>query len=120
MTEALESTPPAAASVDNAPAPKASGVPYRPLGNRVLIRPIQPDDKTAGGILLPQAAKDKPKTGEVLAVGPGSTSGTGALLPMTVRVGDEVLFSPYAGTEIKHWGEELKLIAESDLLAVVS
>jgi chaperonin GroES len=101
-------------AADPAPNPK-----LKPLADRVVVRPIKAEAKSAGGILLPGKAQDKPQEGEVIAVGPGLTSATGERIPLTVRPGDRVLFSPYAGTDIQHAGEQLKIIAESDLLAVV-
>jgi chaperonin GroES len=91
----------------------------KPLGNRVAVELMESDDKTSGGILLPDSAKDKPMVGTVVAVGPGKYLDNGQLEPMTVKVGDQVLFGKYAGTEVKQNGKDLKLMAETDILAVL-
>ncbi|MEW6073649.1 MAG: co-chaperone GroES [Planctomycetota bacterium] len=90
-----------------------------PLGDRVLLQRAEAEEKTAGGILLPESAKDKPKEGRIMAVGNGKTLDSGERQPMTVKVGDRVLFSSYAGTEVKYQGEEYLIMSESDILAVV-
>jgi len=91
----------------------------RPLEDRVVIRQIEAEAKTAGGIVLPETAKEKPQRGEVLAVGPGKLLDSGERSPIGVAVGDEVLFGKYSGTEIKVDGEEVKILRESDILAKV-
>ena len=91
----------------------------RPLEDRVVIRQIEAEAKTAGGIVLPETAKEKPQRGEVLAVGPGKLLDSGELTPIGVVVGDEILFGKYSGTEIKVDGEEVKILRESDILAKV-
>ncbi|WP_165064515.1 co-chaperone GroES [Paludisphaera rhizosphaerae] len=91
----------------------------RPLEDRVVIRQIEAEAKTAGGIVLPDTAKEKPQRGEVLAVGPGKLLDSGERSPIGVAVGDEVLFGKYSGTEIKVDGEEVKILRESDILAKV-
>jgi chaperonin GroES len=91
-----------------------------PLGNRVVIEPIEEEEITAGGIVLPETAKEKPQKGKVLAAGPGDRSDTGDLIPMQVEVGNTVLFAKYAGTEIKLEGQKLLIMRESDLLAIVN
>ncbi len=91
----------------------------RPLGDRVIVERAEAEEKTAGGILLPESAKDKPKQGRVLAVGDGRRNDKGELQPMNLKVGDRVLFSSYAGTEIKVEGDEYLIMSESDILAIV-
>ena len=91
----------------------------RPLEDRVVVRPIDPDEKTAGGIFLPDTAKEKPTRGEVIAVGSGKTLKSGERVKLAVREGDVVLFSRYAGTEFKHGGTEFRIINEGEILAVV-
>ncbi len=92
----------------------------KPLGNRVVIKPIEDEGKTAGGIFLPDNAKEKPQKGTVLAVGPGERDENGKRIPLDVSEGDTVLFAKYAGTEIKIDGEKLLIMRESDLLAIVN
>ncbi|HAI52856.1 MAG: co-chaperone GroES [Limnochordia bacterium] len=91
----------------------------KPLGDRIVLKVLEAEEKTASGIVLPDTAKEKPQQGKVLAVGPGKYSDDGKLLPMSVKEGDTVLFAKYAGTEIKYKGEELLILRESDLLAIV-
>lgn len=91
----------------------------RPLEDRVVIKQIEAEAKTAGGIVLPDTAKEKPQRGEVLAVGPGKLLDSGERSPIGVEVGDEVLFGKYSGTEIKVDGEEVKILRETDILAKV-
>jgi chaperonin GroES len=90
-----------------------------PLGNRVVIEPIDEEEITAGGIVLPETAKEKPQKGKILSVGPGDRNDSGNLIPMQVSVGNTVLFAKYAGTEIKLEGKKLLIMRESDLLAIV-
>jgi chaperonin GroES len=90
-----------------------------PLGNRVVIEPIEEEEITAGGIVLPETAKEKPQRGKVLSVGPGDRNDDGNLIPLQVAVGNTVLFAKYAGTEIKVEGKKLLIMRESDLLAIV-
>ena len=90
-----------------------------PLGDRVILQRAEAEEKTAGGILLPESAKDKPKEGRVIAVGDGRVLDSGERQEMTVKVGDRVLFTSYAGTEVKYQGEEFLIMAESDILAVI-
>ena len=92
---------------------------FRPLHDRVLVRRIQADEKTAGGIIIPDTAKEKPSQGEVIAVGPGGRDETGKLIPIDIKVGDRVLFGKWSGTEVKIDGEELLIMKESDVLGVV-
>lgn len=92
----------------------------RPLGDRVLVRPMQREEVTKSGIVLPDTAKEKPQRGEVLAVGPGRFDEDGDRIPMDVKVGDRVLFAKYAGTELKIDDEEYLILSEKDILAVVA
>jgi chaperonin GroES len=91
----------------------------KPLGNRVVIEPLEQEEITAGGIVLPETAKEKPQKGTVLSVGPGDRDEGGERIPMDVKEGDTVLFAKYAGTEIKVDGKKLLILRESDLLAIV-
>jgi len=91
----------------------------KPLGNRVVIEPIEQEEITAGGIVLPETAKEKPQKGKVLSVGPGERDENGKYIPMDVKEKDTVLFAKYAGTEIKVDGKKLLILRESDLLAIV-
>ena len=91
----------------------------KPLADRVVVEPIEQEEITAGGIVLPETAKEKPQKGTVLAVGPGKFENS-ALVEMTVKEGDEVLFAKYAGTEIKLDGKKVLILRESDLLAIVA
>ncbi|NMB02298.1 MAG: co-chaperone GroES [Firmicutes bacterium] len=90
----------------------------KPLADRVVLKVVEAEEKTASGIVLPDTAKEKPQQGKVLAVGPGKYE-NGNLVPMNVKEGDTVLFSKYAGTEIKYQGEELLILKETDLLAIL-
>ena len=92
---------------------------FRPLHDRVLVRRIDADEKTAGGIIIPDTAKEKPQRGEVIAVGAGARTEEGKLVPLDVKVGDEVLFGKWSGTEVKIDGEDLLIMKESDILGVV-
>jgi chaperonin GroES len=92
---------------------------FRPLQDRVLIRRIEQDEKTAGGIIIPDTAKEKPMEGEVVAVGPGARGEDGTLHPLDVKGGDRVLFGKWSGTEIKLDGEDLIIMKESDILGVL-
>ena len=92
---------------------------FRPLHDRVLVRRIDAEEKTAGGIIIPDTAKEKPQQGEVIAAGPGGRNEQGQLVPLDVKVGDRVLFGKWSGTEVKIDGEELLIMKESDLLGVV-
>lgn len=91
----------------------------RPLHDRVIVRRIEQDEKTAGGIIIPDTAKEKPIQGEVVAAGPGGRDDSGKLIPLDVKVGDTVLFGKWAGTEVKLSGEELLVLKESDIIGVV-
>ncbi len=91
----------------------------RPLHDRVLVRRIESEQKTAGGIIIPDSAKEKPMEGEIIAVGSGHKNEDGKVSPLDVKAGDVVLFTKWAGTEIKVEGEELMIMKESDILAIV-
>ena len=92
---------------------------FRPLHDRVLVRRIEEDAKTAGGIIIPDTAKEKPQEGEIIAAGPGNRSDDGKVTPLDVKVGDRVLFGKYSGTEVRMNGEDLLIMSESDILGVV-
>ncbi len=92
---------------------------FRPLQDRVLIRGVEQENKTAGGILIPDTAKEKPTEGEVIAVGPGARSEDGKVHPLDVKVGDRVLFGKWSGTEIKVDGEDVVIMKESDIMGIV-
>jgi chaperonin GroES len=91
----------------------------RPIGDRVLLKRAEAEEKTAGGILLPETAKDKPKEGKVIAIGEGRTLDDGTRSTFSVKVGDTVLFSSYAGTEVKYGGEEFLIMREEDILGII-
>jgi len=91
----------------------------KPLGDRVILKVLEAEEKTASGIFLPDNAKEKPQQGKVLAVGPGKYNDKGELIKLQVKEGDVVIFAKYAGTEVKYQGEEYLIVKESDLLAVV-
>jgi chaperonin GroES len=92
----------------------------KPLDDRVVVQPLTAEEKTAGGIVLPDAAKEKPQRGKVVAVGPGRLLDSGDRNPIALAVGDEVLFAKYGGTEIEIDGKEVKILRESDILAKVT
>jgi chaperonin GroES len=92
----------------------------QPLGDRVLVRPLKAEEVRASGIVIPDTAKEKPQEGEVLAVGPGKRDDDGERIPMDVKVGDKVLYSKYGGDEFTIDGEELKVLGEHDILAIVT
>ena len=91
----------------------------KPLGSRVVIEPLEQEEVTAGGIVLPETAKEKPQKGKVLAVGPGERDEDGKRIPMDVEEGDTVLFAKYAGTEIKVESKKVLILRESDIMAVI-
>jgi chaperonin GroES len=97
----------------------ASKLKLKPLGARVIVEPIEQDEKTASGIYLPETAKEKPQEGKVMAAGPGDRDEDGKRIPMDVNVGDKVLFAKYSGTEVKIDGKKLLIMRESDILAVI-
>ena len=92
---------------------------FRPLHDRVVIRRVESDDRTAGGIIIPDTAKEKPQEGEVIAVGPGARDETGKMQPLDVRAGDRILFGKWSGTEVRIAGEEYLIMKESDILGVL-
>ena len=91
----------------------------KPLGSRLVVQPIEQEEVTAGGIVLPETAKEKPQKGTVLAIGPGDRDEDGNRIKMDVEVGDVVLFAKYSGTEIKYDGKKLLIMRESDILAIL-
>ena len=91
----------------------------RPLQDRVIVKRLEEEEKTKGGIIIPDAAKEKPQQGEVIAVGKGKVKDDGSVLPLDVKVGDKILFGKYAGTEIKIEGEEYLIMREDDILGVI-
>ena len=93
---------------------------FRPLHDRVVVRRIQSDEKTAGGIIIPDTAKEKPQEGEVISVGPGARDETGKVQPLDVKAGDRVLFGKWSGTEVKINGEDLLIMKESDIMGVMA
>ena len=92
---------------------------FRPLHDRVVVRRIDEDERTAGGIIIPDTAKEKPQQGEVVAVGPGAADDKGQVQPLDVKAGDRVLFGKWSGTEVTIDGEELLIMKESDILGVL-
>ena len=92
---------------------------FRPLGDRVVIRRVEEEAKTKGGIIIPDTAKEKPQEGEVIAVGPGARDEDGKRVPMDVKVGDRILFGKWSGSEVKLDAEELLIMKESDILGVL-
>ena len=91
----------------------------KPLGDKILVKRLEPEQKTAGGIVLPDTAKEKPKEGKVISVGSGKMLDSGKQVPFQVKKGDRVLFSSFAGTEIKIEGEEYLIMSEEDILAII-
>jgi chaperonin GroES len=92
---------------------------FRPLHDRVVVRRIDAEEKTAGGIIIPDTAKEKPQEGEVVAVGPGGRNEKGELVPLELKAGDRILFGKWSGTEVKLDGEDLIIMKESDILGVI-
>ena len=92
---------------------------FKPLHDRVLIESLESEEKTAGGIIIPDTAKEKPQEGKVIAVGPGAKTEEGKIIPMDVKVGDRVLFGKWSGTEVKVDGKEYSIMKESDIMGVV-
>src|SRR5213595_3627915 len=92
---------------------------FRPLHDRVVVKRIDPEEKTAGGIIIPDTAKEKPSQGEVTAVGPGGRDEAGKLVPIDIKSGDRVLFGKWSGTEVKLDGEELLIMKESEIMGVI-
>ena len=93
---------------------------FRPLHDRVLVQPLDGEEKTAGGIIIPDTAKEKPSEGKVIAVGPGAKTEDGKILPMEVKVGDLVIFGKWSGTEVKIDGVEYSIMKESDIMGIMS
>ena len=92
---------------------------FRPLHDRVVVRRIDADEKTKGGIIIPDTVKEKPQEGEIIAVGPGGRDEAGKLIPIDLQVGDRVLFGKWSGTEVKLDGQELLIMKESDIMGVI-
>ncbi|GBE42277.1 10 kDa chaperonin 5 [bacterium BMS3Bbin10] len=92
---------------------------FRPLHDRVVVRRIDEDQKTAGGIIIPDTAAEKPQTGEIIAVGPGARGEDGKIVPLDVKSGDKVLFGKWSGTEVKLDGDDLLIMKESDIMGVL-
>ena len=92
---------------------------FRPLHDRVVVRRIEPEEKTKGGIIIPDTAKEKPQEGEVIAVGPGARDENGNIQPLDVRAGDRILFGKWSGTEVRIDGEDLLIMKESDIMGVI-
>jgi chaperonin GroES len=97
----------------------ASKLKLKPLGGRVIVEPIEQEDMTAGGLYLPETAKEKPQEGKILAAGPGERDEDGKRIALEVKVGDKVLYAKYSGTEVKVDGKKLLILRESDILAIV-
>ena len=93
---------------------------FRPLHDRVVVKRINPEAKTKGGIIIPDTAREKPQQGEVVAVGPGGRDEAGKLIPIDIKAGDRVLFGKWSGTEVKIDGEELLIMKESDIMGVLA
>ena len=92
---------------------------FRPLHDRVVVRRLEAEEKTAGGIIIPDTAKEKPMEGEIVAAGPGARDETGKLVPLDVQAGDRILFGKWSGTEVKLDGEELLIMKESDVMGII-
>ena len=97
----------------------ASKMKLKPLGGRVIVEPIEQEEMTAGGIILPETAKEKPQEGKILAAGPGDRDDEGKRIAMEVKVGDRVLYAKYSGTEVKIDGKKMLILKENDILAIV-
>jgi chaperonin GroES len=93
---------------------------FRPLHDRVVVKRVNAEEKTKGGIIIPDTAKEKPQEGEIVAVGPGGRDEAGKLIPMDLKAGDRVLFGKWSGTEVKLEGDELLIMKESDIMGVVA
>ncbi|MGA3050828.1 MAG: co-chaperone GroES [Chitinispirillaceae bacterium] len=91
----------------------------KPLADRVIIRPLEAETKTSGGIIIPDSAKEKPQKGEVIAVGPGKFDDSGKIVALSLKIGDKVLYGKYSGTEVTFEGNEYTIMRESDVLAVI-
>src|SRR3954471_13455661 len=101
------------------PIEKGESMNFRPLHDRVLVRRVEADEKTAGGIIIPDTAKEKPQEGEVVSVGTGTRAEDGTITPLDVKAGDKILFGKWSGTEVKIDGEDLLIMKESDILGIV-
>jgi chaperonin GroES len=99
--------------------PLEENMSFRPLHDRILVRRVESDEKTKGGIIIPDTAKEKPQEGEVIAVGPGARNDAGQIQPLDVKVGDRILFGKWSGTEIKIAGEDLLIMKESDVMGIL-
>ena len=106
-----------ATKTSSTPSKKTGSI--RPLGDRVLVKRAEAEERTAGGILLPESAKDKPKEGTIISIGEGRTLDDGTKSKFTVKINDRILFSAYAGTEVKYGGEEFLIMREEDILGVI-
>jgi chaperonin GroES len=93
---------------------------FRPLHDRVVVRRVDAEEKTKGGIIIPDTAKEKPMEGEVIAAGPGARNEAGALMPLDVKAGDRILFGKWSGTEVKLDGEDLLIMKESDIMGIIT
>jgi len=93
---------------------------FRPLHDRVVVKRLEGEEKTKGGIIIPDTAKEKPQEGEIVAVGPGARDETGKLVPLDVKAGDRILFGKWSGTEVKIDGQDLLIMKESDILGIVA
>ena len=93
---------------------------FRPLHDRVVVRRVEANEKTKGGIIIPDTAQEKPSEGEVIAVGPGGRDDSGKLIPIDIKTGDRVLFGKWSGTEVKLEGEDLLIMKESDIMGVIA
>ena len=93
---------------------------FRPLHDRVVVRRIESEEKTKGGIIIPDTAKEKPQEGEIIAAGPGARDENGKLVPLDVKAGDRILFGKWSGTEVKLNGQDLLIMKESDIMGVIS
>ena len=92
---------------------------FRPLHDRVLVRRVEAEEKTAGGIIIPDSAKEKPAEGEIVSIGTGTRAENGTVTPLDVKIGDRVLFGKWSGTEVKVGGEDLLIMKESDILGII-
>lgn len=97
----------------------ASKMKLKPLGGRVIVEPIEQEEMTAGGIILPETAKEKPQEGKILAAGPGDRDDSGNRIALEVKVGDRILYAKYSGTEVKIDGKKMLILREADILAIV-
>jgi len=101
------------------PEQEGNEMPFRPLHDRVVVKRLEGEEKTKGGIIIPDTVKEKPQEGKIIAVGPGGRDETGKLTPLDVKAGDRILFGKWSGTEVKIDGEELLIMKESDILGIV-